>query len=291
MTAALALLLALSTPGRSESSGALLELERADPAPAEAPAAADPFAAGLTPDERALAATLARAREGARAAWPGFEAAGGPAYARRLRAGERADQVARLAVHERFRAYQREAFSRVPAGGAYPALTGEAVAWAALEQRALADALTRPEEAYDLLRTFQAVRLYRYEAFGREAAAVENEQERLEGTARYVELLCLGHERPLVEVLSGELYAELEPAAMEKDRYLSTGPAMDLALDEVGAGWKARVEAGEAPADVLFSSLGPMGEGERTLRLEAAKKAYGYRERLAVAIADLLRRP
>jgi len=208
---------------------------------------------------------------------------GVPTYGQRvLGEGEPSSSTVALAVHERFHVRQSAAFSeqvRPP----YPLEAKESpenIAWAEIEQKLLSAALRDPSRARARLRAFQAVREHRYGRFGKDVASVERWEESTEGTAEYVELRVLDQLSPAKGVMKGDLVRRLgqapSPESMDKWRAYATGASMGRLLDRIEPGWKARVERGEGPYDVLASGLGPIPEGEMKVLLDSVAREFGY---------------
>ena len=171
--------------------------------------------------------------------------------------------------HEAFHSYQHERF----VGDAAPGFTGiggltpEYAAHVETERRLLRHALTatgREREA--IVRQVVAVRALRNRLVPAEVPAIEGRVERHEGIARYVEVrsvaIALGKpDRWPAERLSDQLEIPLRGLAGSPDERLirrrayATGAALGVLLDDREPAWKDRVERGEAPGDVLASSV------------------------------------
>ena len=173
-----------------------------------------------------------------------------------------------LFIHEMFHRHQFAAFR---AKGqphdleAYP-LTAENLALAALEDRALAEAVSTMDASAReaAARRFAAIRVTRLEADGR--IALDNDQERIEGTARYLEQRLAEADmrfRSYVPDYSTALYSDLflPPGMSVKMYYLfgrfyATGAAILRLLDLLKVtGVEPAIEAGQSPAEVLIEHL------------------------------------
>lgn len=173
-----------------------------------------------------------------------------------------------LFIHEMFHRYQYAAFrgERQPQDfEAYP-LTAENLALAALEDRALVEAVSATDGSVreEAGRRFAAIRITRLKADRR--IALDNDQERSEGTARYLE------QRLAEADVRFRTYMSDHTAALWPDpfwppggsvksyysfgRFYATGAAILRLLDLLEVeGVQAAVEAGQSPAEVLIEYL------------------------------------
>ena len=149
------------------------------------------------------------------------------------------------------------------------AYTADNLELATLEERALAAAVTADDATMreTAARRFAAIRLVRWQADPR--VVLDNDQERFEGTARYLEHRLAGGDTRFayhggnydVDLL-GDPDAVWELGDTVKgyygfDRFYATGAAILRVLDLLGAvGVAEAVTEGRAPADLLIEHLG-----------------------------------
>ena len=167
--------------------------------------------------------------------------------------------------------------------------SADALALMLLEQHILQAGLNASDGAArtQALRLFSAVRNYRIETYGGQIVTLDNEQERLEGAALYIE-----HQiRALSNRPSMNLTEELLPSFddyVEFDmrdyfgfnRFYATGSAIGRILDLQGIDWKNGVANGDTQYDVIINHYDIR---DRDALLEAAKAAYNYSELLTQA--------
>jgi hypothetical protein len=196
----------------------------------------------------------------------------------------------RLLVHEVFHRHQHRHFAgeRTQPLCRYPMEEQDLVAGALVEQRRLAEALTAAgdDDARRSLRRYVAYRLSRYDtnAAGLDAHTIEDWEERLEGTARFVEERYVAAAGLLdaattIRTLSATL-RDLAPQDLQKWRYYKTGAALlhlaaRLLPDEP---WSQRIDDGQAPFDVALDAAGdgaiaPVAPSPRTM--DAARAVLG----------------
>ncbi|MDA8130387.1 MAG: hypothetical protein M0011_02665 [Elusimicrobia bacterium] len=169
-------------------------------------------------------------------------------YVRRL-LGATPESTLNLVSHETFHSFQHNRFAAVPA--AKPA-TSSAAQHAAfyIEELLLAKALISPDSWQDDFRLFLAARRDRLKRQDTGATAWEDQSERLEGSAQYVELkysepagkagsITTSPDTFLANML-------LMPVEKQNDKvkYYLTGAAQMRLLDRLRAPWKSRLEAG-----------------------------------------------
>ena len=176
----------------------------------------------------------------------------------------------RLLVHEVFHRYQERHFLRDRTAPLcrYPMEDVHHMAAALVEQRLLARTLSASSEADARagLVGYLAVRLHRHEHFPEGAAVrvIEDWEERLEGTARYVEeryASAAGLLEPgaMVAGLRAALQ-HLAPKDLQKWRYYRTGAALLVAVDRLSPDghWHHAVDDGQTPLDVALDAVGPL---------------------------------
>ena len=174
-------------------------------------------------------------------------------------------------IHEMFHRYQIKRFADeegVQDVENY-AFDASNIEMAILEERALKEGITTEDMGAreTALRRFAAIRMARLAADKR--VVLDNDQERLEGSARYIEHRMAGwdtrftyhdgnYEDELVEN-SDALLRSGQPIKgyYAFDRFYATGSAILRALDLLGAsGVVQAIEGGKPPANVLIEHLG-----------------------------------
>jgi hypothetical protein len=204
-------------------------------------------------------------------------------FAFRYEPGDRPDQGPRTIVHERFHVFQKTGFTDTPYAPRSSEPDGEELALAALEQKTLKRALTAGDRAGSAhyVRQFLAIRGARY-ARQPDSRLLENNEERREGMARYVEesLMDRADVEPVPGGAAGAIIKSLDrsPAVnnMNKWRYYGTGAAQGLLLDRAGQNeWKKRVAAGSALFDILAAAY-PLLPGSEAGLVTEAKAADNY---------------
>ncbi|MBM4372533.1 MAG: hypothetical protein FJ098_12810, partial [Deltaproteobacteria bacterium] len=172
---------------------------------------------------------------------------------------------------------------------------------ALVEQEALAAALEAPvEDAAAGLQRVLGLRLGRYSSSpdGDRIRIIEDWEERLEGTAKFVE------ERFVAEAgLAGEGQAalldlarrlrSLAPEDLQKWRYYRTGEGLLRLLERLpeGPGWHHAVELGAAPSDAALERMArdpPEPLEPEEAALEAARRRVEPRIRAALAEEERL---
>ena len=174
-------------------------------------------------------------------------------------------------IHEMFHRYQVARF-RGPLGDQDVenyAYTADNLALATLEERALVDAVTAEGATAreTASRRFAAIRLVRWQADAR--VVLDNDQERFEGSARYLEhRLAGGDTRFTYHDGNYEIDLVGDPDAVQEfgesvkgyygfGRFYATGAAILRVLDLLGAvGVAEAVTEEQSPAEVLIEHLG-----------------------------------
>lgn len=232
----------------------------------------------------------------------------GPAASARLMAG---------VVHENFHQYQNEFFAAADqlSEERYPITDRENTALAYIEMQLLRDALLaaqsgEAESVRALLRQFVAVRNTRWSrnAF---VKSFESAEERVEGTAKYVEVKTLdlvqqgfgqgeaeekvsggyaqyAHPQYILSEFATRITgATVSPVDVPRNRLYPVGAALGMLLDYLGADWKREMTPdANASFVVLLSTALRISESSLPADLAAAKKRYGYDD--AVKAADNL---
>lgn len=180
----------------------------------------------------------------------------------------------RVVVHELFHQYQRERFRvtmypqvcRYPYGDVENAFLSRVEDLVLARQvAALPDKVSRDDYAL-----FVALRSRRYgrEDSGRVAQKIEEWEELVEGTARYVEhryaVEAGVEEEPGLLARLSTYLSNLHPRDLQKWKYYRTGLAQALVLDALGlVEWKAAAEAGRSlydyAADALHNEIASTG--------------------------------
>lgn len=193
-------------------------------------------------------------------------------------------------LHERFHEHQRRAFHEKP----HPRYSIEEpldMTLAAVENRRLADWLDAGDP--EAIRDFAAARLRRRRLFP--GTAAEDWEERIEGTAQFVETAAFEASTGAVNAAryaARRLRARFDLESMRKSRAYEVGVALCRWLDaERVPDWRRRVEAGAAPADLVLERLS-LAPDEESRRIKAAMRRpeFGRAERLARADIAWLRR-
>jgi hypothetical protein len=165
----------------------------------------------------------------------------------------------RTLVHELFHMYQKTAFAPTPRPGCrYPYADCANFTALATEGRLLGEALATGQQCHPSLVSYAGSRLGRLQgASGAVAASIENQEERIEGSARFVEgryALEAALSVPEDEVRRvREALGDPQPAKLQKWRYYESGRAL---LDLSKGRQAALVEAGDAPFKVLLRTCG-----------------------------------
>ena len=202
-------------------------------------------------------------------------------------------------IHEMFHRYQIMRFADDGGGQDIENYAFDAgnIAMAALEERALKEGLATDDAATReaALRRFAAIRMARLGADRR--VVLDNEQERSEGTARYIEHRMAGRDTRF-DYHEGNHGAELleHPDALLGSgqsikayyaflRFYATGSAILRALDLLGAtGVDRAVEGGKFPAEVLIEHLG-VERADVSRLVSEARAAYDPGNELPAAAA------
>lgn len=191
----------------------------------------------------------------------------------------------RLLVHEVFHFFQHTEWETVeyPDACRYPYRNEENAYLVRLEEKALAILLALEDASALSLpgRTYVALRLARYGAGtdGERALAIEEWEELVEGSARYVEeMYAIAAGYATSNSVASELVAyfkEFRPKDLQKWKYYRTGAALALVLDRLGdAQWKQRCAEGVGPFPSLEAALPALDDGD-------GKRVKDWRERFA----------
>ena len=205
----------------------------------------------------------------------------------------------RLLVHEVFHFHQHVDWEAVeyPDACRYPYSSEENAYLVRLEEKALAFllALDSAEALAIPTRTYVALRLARYgaNADGEQALAIEEWEELVEGSARYVEemyAIAAGYatRRSVAEDLVS-YFTRFHPKDLQKWKYYRTGTSLALVLDRLGdSSWKARCRDGVGPFPSLETVTPPLADADGQ-RAEAWRERFvGERESVAVALGAYL---
>jgi hypothetical protein len=237
----------------------------------------------------------------------------------------------RFIVHEAFHQYQHDAFASIPndmSDEEYPMLDGENTALASLEARILIEAIGAvgrgdSNEARELAEEFVAVRRARWNRSPDLLPAFERPQELIEGTAKYVEVRCIGlmgdlcretatatpvDGRPaaippsacdvfgrvtLQSYLLSDFADRLEdgvigPSDMPRNRMYPVAAATAVLLDYFGIDWKERASdpvTSPGFAEMLGEGLGVESALTDSLVARATAR-YDYDGMLAACVAQ-----
>lgn len=209
-----------------------------------------------------------------------------------IRASERSDPAdsMRVFIHERFHRFQSEKGGFVEESGApYLVEEPEDVGLAGAENDGLAAWIEKGDQ--DGLRDFAAARTRRRRLFP--AGAAEGDEERVEGTARFVEWAALEVSTGPAAMrrrIAGALRGQTALLAMGKPRAYSTGAALCRWLDaERVPGWREAVARGRAPSEIAVErlALGPDEVARRVRRLESSPAYAKASKKAAEDIAEL----
>jgi hypothetical protein len=220
-------------------------------------------------------------------------------------------------IHEAFHQYQHDAFASIPddlPDEEYPMLDGENTALASLEARLLMNAVNAAGqgdtvEARELAEEFVAVRRARWSRNPDFLPVFERPQELIEGTAKYVEVRCVGLMGDLCRetaagtppsacdvfgpvTLEAYLLADfadriedgvIEPSDMPRNRMYPVASATAVLLDHFGIDWKDRARdpvTSPGLAEMLGEGLGVDAALTDSLVARAMRR-YGYDAMLA----------
>ncbi len=228
-----------------------------------------------------------------------FPLDGEPVFLVRHLNGSKDATFFRLLVHEVFHFHQHTHWESVdyPDACRYPYGSPENAYLVRLEEKALAfmlaledvPALTIPS------RTYVALRLARYgsDEDGERALAIEEWEELIEGSARYVEEMysvAAGYatKNSVAEDLVA-YFKRFRPKDLQKWKYYRTGTALAMVLDRLGdAGWKARCAEGTGPFPSLEASVAPLTDEDST-RVKAWRERFaGERQDVADSLVKYL---
>ncbi len=179
----------------------------------------------------------------------------------------------RLLVHEVFHFHQHRHWQSTdyPEVCRYPYEDEENTFLLRLEEKALAYllALDQSEHVASQARIYVALRNARYAAgiAGEAAMGIEEWEELIEGTARYVEefyAIAAGYatRTSLTEELVAYL-AQLHPKDLQKWKYYRTGAALAMVLDALDSSdWKLRCGDGGGPYPALAELVAPLTDDD-----------------------------
>ena len=207
------------------------------------------------------------------------------------------DYVATL-LHEMFHRWQDESFSgnissQDVEGYAY---TADNIELAALEDRALIDAAgaTTDADREAAARRFAGLRLARIAADDR-VGELDTDQERFEGTARYIEHLLAGTDEDYSSFTENDYSVDLfaDPAELPGikehygfGRFYASGASILGLLDALGAeGVTAKIEGGFSPAEVLIDFMS-VTDADAPGLVEEAKQLYDPQGELVAKAED-----
>ena len=199
--------------------------------------------------------------------------------------------------HEYFHSYQNQYFKWSDKNLGRPAhMLPEQAALAYIEENLLAKALLADDDWKTYAASFTALRIYRKQlpdpfSFNR----WEDEQEAIEGTARYFETRTKAFNYktrtfmppPLTHVASVLLGQEFDTWSMIQSRQYATGNAQGLLLDRAGVDWKIPVQNG-TPLFSIFAAAFPESKDSAAL-VAAMKSEYDYNGLLSIARAYFVR--
>jgi hypothetical protein len=206
----------------------------------------------------------------------------------------RAATATMLALHEQFHAYQNTAFKRGKAGQFVDPLgVKDRVAFAAAaetEQRVLGAAIKARSaaERKKLLQQYFALRQEREATIPAEARRVEQDFERSEGTAKYVDrvahaYLFDGGAAAVPELIVKELEHNLMRSSGAfgtvwfRGRAYSTGAALSYLLSLYNPLWRQEIEQGAALDELLKDAVGIPAEAAALA--QSARETFGYEAR------------
>ena len=230
-----------------------------------------------------------------------FPVAGNQAFLVRHRDNNNANSWFRLLVHELFHEHQRTNWKKppFPEQCRYPYHDETNVFIAHVEALMLAEMLTAPHTAglKKRLATYAAIRNYRYGLETGEAARqIEEWEERVEGSARYVEeMYTVAARKSSREKANKRVTAYLKafkPRDLQKWKYYRTGLALAFLAEAAGIeGWKEQCaqarclfpflleqmapSVGDLPAEAIAQEL----QAHEDARDEVADKLGAYLEK------------
>jgi hypothetical protein len=202
-----------------------------------------------------------------------FEIDGNQAFLIRHLNGTKDRAFFRLLVHEVFHYHQHRHWQSTdyPEVCRYPYEDRENTFLLRLEEKALAYllALGENEQLADQARIYVALRHARYGAgiAGEAAMGIEEWEELIEGTARYVEeFYAIAAGYATRTTVTEELVAyltRLHPKDLQKWKYYRTGAALAMILDVLDGGdWKARCGDGGGPFPALAGHVAPLTDDD-----------------------------
>ena len=213
----------------------------------------------------------------------GFDVDGATLTALRVEEPLDVDFDTRYFLHEHFHdAQEKRLFRNVPR---QPYLVEDPadIALAGLEGQRLADWVERGDE--DALRDFAAARARRRRLFP--GSRAELWEERVEGTAKFVELAGMEALGPRRDLLIGSLREPPTLYAMRMNRDYGIGAALCRWLDgQKAPGWRESVQKGRAPSELALERLA-LDDAEVARRLSVLTAAAGYAEAERAARRDI----
>lgn len=211
----------------------------------------------------------------------------------RVRSGSGRDGSYGLIVHEIFHSYQEERF-KLPRLKRAAAISGsfddaESLASLSMEHHLLSQALLDTGRSLELVRDYISLRRDRRTRF-RDAVALEDAMETIEGTARYTEMMGYAERYSRATVIAGlvrQLAAYLSDDARSiRSRYYASGASMAFLLDQLDARWQEDAESG-TPLFELLERAVPLAPADGRRLAEAARARLRGAELRASAAATL----
>ena len=215
-----------------------------------------------------------------------------------IAARENLTKTVELLSHEAFHTFQHEAFAPGAETASPATVPREYAASVEVERRTLRDALKRDGDTRrNLVRQAVAIRAMRNRSAAQSLAAAEASAERIEGMAQYVEVhvtaqaLGNGNNWPRDQVVAQlgtplRAFAGSPGERLVRFRAYATGAAIGILLDALDPRtdtvWKARVQRGAAPGDLLAGLAAVPGDSLEGLAREALDR-YGYDKLVAEA--------
>lgn len=190
-----------------------------------------------------------------------------------------------ILVHERFHVFQFENFQGIVPGEYRKHLDIENQALIQLENFILLDYLKTREA--DLLKDFAAVNSERHRVLDADSIKWENLQQRMEGTAEYVQTQTYIRCPNIIPAFNGIEFLTKRAEKNLKDstelvlnsikwRHYQVGAILGIALDQLSVvNWKSTVAEGRSLTELLKNKLG-LDDSEQKKRLENAKRAYNF---------------
>lgn len=211
-----------------------------------------------------------------------------------------AERIITLLLHEQFHGYQEGRFKRLMRQFVDPLAIKDRVAFAVAaetERRVLAKALLAQtaKERSRLLRQYLALRREREAAMPVEVVKVEQGFELWEGTAKYVDRAGHAVIAGGLDRLTPLLVAELQKPLASKTgafatqwfrtRGYGTGAAITYLISRLDQGnWRAKLEGGAAPDEILESLVGNPGPAALAKQARALVDQQAVRRELEPVI-------